>query len=145
MAKNKNTLWQSEENFELTSMIDVVFLLLIYFMYLPMEQEADLMYTLPASTPPENKNVQLPNDISIEVMPDGSIKFNGASYDSPNSRNLPELTSTLSRLRESDEKGGVPTVVTIIPDSDSPHQAAVSILNACAKARIKSVSFSEPF
>lgn len=52
MAKNSNIL-QSEDSFDLTSMIDVVFLLLIYFMYLPIQQEADLLFSLPAESAPQ--------------------------------------------------------------------------------------------
>jgi len=134
--------WQSEEAFEMTSMIDVVFLLLIYFMYLPIQQEADLMFTLPAYSAPQ-ENVALPNELAVDINPDGSIELNGAPMDSPESLDLPELTSTLFRLRQSADKGGVMTVVTIFPDSDSPHQASMSVLNACVKAGIKAVSFSE--
>ena len=40
MAKD-NSVLESEDKFDLTSMIDVVFLLLIYFMNMPIQQKAD--------------------------------------------------------------------------------------------------------
>ena len=52
MAARQNDVLESEDKFDLTSMIDVVFLLLIYFMYLPIQQEADLMFSLPAYSAP---------------------------------------------------------------------------------------------
>lgn len=134
--------WQEEDVYEMTSMIDVVFLLLIYFMYLPLQQEADLMFTLPASQAPQ-KQVALPNELPIEIAPDGSIFLNDSPMDHPDSLDLPELTSTLARLRASADKTGTMTVVTIYPDADSPHQASMCVLNACVKAKIKHVSFAE--
>ena len=76
MAKD-NSVLESEDKFDLTSMIDVVFLLLIYFMYLPIQQEADLMFSLPAYSAP-SENVALPSEQVVEINPDGSITLNGA-------------------------------------------------------------------
>jgi len=123
-------------------MIDVVFLLLIYFMYLPIQQEADLMFSLPVSSPPQ-ANVTLPSEQVVDIAPDGSIFLNGAPMDNPNAVEFKELASTLARLRASADKSGISTIVTIYPDADSPHQSAISVLDACALAGIKQVSFAE--
>ncbi len=141
MAKSQPE-WKSEETFELTSMIDVVFLLLIYFMYLPIQQEADLKFSLPAYVTPQEQ-VALPNEIPIDIAPDGSLFVNGAPMDNPESLDLPELTSTLTRLKQSADRNKITTVVTIFPDMDAPHQSSISVLNACAKAGIRQVSFAE--
>ena len=141
MAK-KNDVLLSEDTFDLTSMIDVVFLLLIYFMYLPIQQEADLMFTLPAYSAPK-ENVALPSEQIVEIAPDGSIFLNDAPIDHPGDTEFKELTSTLRRLRMSADRSGVSTIVTIYPDADSPHQAAISVLDACAAAGVKQVSFTE--
>ena len=71
MARD-NSVLESEDKFDLTSMIDVVFLLLIYFMYLPIQQEADLLFSLPAITAPQ-ENVALPSEQIVDIAPDGSI------------------------------------------------------------------------
>ena len=63
--------------------------------------------------------------------------------DAPGEVEFKELASTLVRLRASADKSGIATIVTIYPDADSPHQAAISVLDACAKAGIKQVSFAE--
>ncbi len=141
MAKNLDVL-TSEDSFDLTSMIDVVFLLLIYFMYLPIQQEADLMFTLPAESAPQ-ENVALPSEQVVEIAPDGSIFLNGSPIDKPGDIEFKELSSTLRRLRLSSERSGISTIVTIYPDADSPHQAAISVLNACADSGIRQVSFAE--
>jgi len=132
----------SEDSFDLTSMIDVVFLLLIYFMYLPIQQEADLMFTLPAFSAPQ-ENVALPSEQVVEIAPDGSVFLNGSPIDGAGDIEFKELTSTLRRLRISAERGGISTIVTIYPDADSPHQASISVLDACAAAGVRQVSFAE--
>jgi biopolymer transport protein exbD/tolR len=140
--KSQPDILQSEDSFDLTSMIDVVFLLLIYFMYLPIQQEADLMFTLPAESAPQ-ENVAMPSEQVVDIAPDGSIFLNGSPIDQAGALEFKELASTLRRLRISSERGGTSTIVTIYPDADSPHQAAISVLNACAESGVKQVSFAE--
>ncbi len=141
MAKD-NSVLLSEDKFDLTSMIDVVFLLLIYFMYLPIQQEADLLFSLPAYSTP-TANAALPNELNVDIAPDGSVFLNGSPIDNAGDLEFKELTSTMRRLRQSADRSGISTIVTIFPDADSPHQAAISVLDACAAAGIKQVSFTE--
>ncbi len=141
MAKD-NSVLESEDRFDMTSMIDVVFLLLIYFMYLPIQQEADLIFSIPAEGAPQ-ENVAMPSEQVIEIAPDGSVFLNGTPVDHPEAVELQELASTLSRLKKSADRSGISTIVSIYPDADSPHQASISVLDACAKAGIKQVSFAE--
>ena len=141
MAKD-NSVLESEDHFDMTSMIDVVFLLLIYFMYLPIQQEADLIFSIPTESAPQ-ENVVMPSEQVIEIAPDGSVFLNGTPVDHPEAVELQELASTLSRLKKSADRSGISTIVSIYPDADSPHQASISVLDACAKAGIKQVSFAE--
>ena len=139
MAINK--VLESEDKVDITPMIDVVFLLLIYFMFLPLQQEADIGIRLPSNTPPA-ENLDLPSEHTIEIFPNGLILLNGAPMDSTDSRQMERLTNTLTRLRLSSDRAGIDTVVKIQADPDSPHQRAIDVLNACSKAEIKKVSFA---
>ncbi len=141
MAKDNSVLME-EDKFDLTSMIDVVFLLLIYFMFLPIQQEADLLFSLPTHSAP-SANASLPNELNVDIAPDGSIFLNGAPIEAGGKIELKELTSTMRRLRQSADRSGIATIVTIYPDADSPHQSAISVLDACAAAGVKQVSFAE--
>lgn len=133
---------QSEDKFDMTSMIDVVFLLLIYFMYLPLQQEADLPFTLPAFGA-ASENVVMPSEQIVEIAPDGSVSLNGTPCDAPGDVEFKELARTLARLKASADKSKISTIVSISADPDSPHQASMSVLDACVKAGIKQVSFAE--
>ncbi len=132
---------ETEDRYDMTPMIDVVFLLLIYFMFLPLQQEADIGIRLPSDTPPSSE-INLPNKHTIEVYPNGMVLLNGAPVDNRSSRTMPELVSTLTRLRISSERIGDDTVLEILADPDSRHQRSVDVLNASAKAGISKVSFA---
>ena len=136
-----NKVLQSEDKVDITPMIDVVFLLLIYFMFLPLQQEADISIKLPSQTPPSD-NIELPSEHIIEIFPNGLILLNGAPMDSSDDRVMARLSTTLTRLRMSSDRLGADTVVKIQADPDSPHKRSIDVLNACSKAEISKVSFA---
>ena len=136
-----NTVLQSTDKVDITPMIDVVFLLLIYFMLLPLQQEADIAIKLPSETPPA-ESLDLPSEHIIDVYPNGMVLLNGAPMDGNDDRIMSRLTTTLTRLRLSSDRAKISTVVKIQADPDSPHQRSIDVLNACAKAEVKKVSFA---
>jgi len=136
-----NNILESEEKVDITPMIDVVFLLLIYFMFLPLQQEADISIKLPSDAPPA-ENLELPSDHIVEIFPNGLVLLNGAPMDSPESRPMSQLTDTLTRLRMSSDRAGIDTVLKIQADPDSPHQRSIDVLNAASKADVTKVSFA---
>ena len=136
-----SSVLESEDKVDITPMIDVVFLLLIYFMFLPLQQEADIGIKLPSNTPPA-ENLELPSEHIVEIFPNGLILLNGAPMDSIDDRNMERLSTTLTRLKLSSDRAGIDTVVKIQADPDSPHQRAIDVLNASALADITKVSFA---
>ena len=136
-----SSVLESEDKVDITPMIDVVFLLLIYFMFLPLQQEADIGIKLPSNTPPA-ENLELPSEHIVEIFPNVLILLNGAPMDGIDDRNMERLSSTLTRLKLSSDRAGIDTVVKIQADPDSPHQRAIDVLNASALADITKVSFA---
>ena len=136
-----SSVLKSEDKVDITPMIDVVFLLLIYFMFLPLQQEADIGIKLPSNTPPA-ENLELPSEHIVEIFPNGLILLNGAPMDGIDDRNMERLSMTLARLKLSSDRAGIDTVVKIQADPDSPHQRAIDVLNASALADITKVSFA---
>jgi biopolymer transport protein ExbD len=131
----------SEDKVDITPMIDVVFLLLIYFMFLPLQQEADIGIRLPSNTPPA-ENLDLPSEHNVEIYPNGLILLNGAPMGSSNDRDMVRLSTTLARLKLSSDRAGIDTVLKILADPDSPHQRSIDVLNAAAKADVTKISFA---
>jgi len=142
MARRKsNRFLEADDKFEITAMIDVVFLLLIYFMFLPIQQEADLGISLPSSVPPV-ENLELPTEQYVLIRPDGEVLLNGEEMGAGNSHELPELRERLALLKATSDRGGYDTVVIIDADPDSPHQRSIDVLNALKEAGVTMVSFS---
>jgi len=142
MAKRISFL-DTKDKVDLTPMIDVVFLLLAFFMVaVDITEESDLGLRLPANVPINNPE-KLPDEHAVEIQPSGQILLNGAPMDTATSINMPQLVNTLTRLRESSDRAGAKTAVTILADPDSLHERSIAVLNACAAAEIKFVMFAQ--
>ncbi|MGB0416754.1 MAG: ExbD/TolR family protein [Coraliomargarita sp.] len=128
---------------DLTPMIDVVFLLLVFFMVTTtlIKEETDLGIQLPTDSKAKASD-ELPNRHTIDILPDGSVDFNGAPIASPaESITLHGLIATLKRVKGTSDRMGQKTVVVVIADPISPHNKTVEVLDACAAAKIQFVSF----
>jgi biopolymer transport protein ExbD len=135
----------TEEKLEIpiTPMIDAVFLLLIFFMVTTTlhRQEADISFALPGVAE-QSEPVEMPDEQIIDIYTDGRVVLNSLEYDSPDSRDLPELLRMLQRFRETAEANNVEAMITINPAGDLEHQRVVDVLNACAAANIMNVTFA---
>lgn len=138
-----NRATEADETFDLSPMIDIVFLLLIYFMVTTtlVVQESDLGIQLPADAPVESPQ-DFPLEVTIDIMPTGQVLLNGEPIDTVGSRDMPNLTGRLIQLRQSTQGAGTPMFVTIQPNPEAPHQRSMDVLNSLAKARVRQVSFS---
>lgn len=142
--KSLDGILKTEDRVDLTPMIDIVFLLLIYFMVTTtiMKQEADIGIQLPTSVP-ASANAPLPEEHLVDILPDGAILLNGAPVGEPDSDfRLPQLVATLGKIRAASERSGFRTLVLLNPDPDTPQQAIVNVLNACVEANVTSVTFA---
>ena len=137
-------LRRAEDTVDLTPMIDIVFLLLIYFMVTTtiVKEEADLGVKLPSSmaAPP---NTPLPEQHYIDILIDGTVMLNGMPTDNPGDYTLPNLTRTLMQLKLSSDRAGLKTLVIIQPDPEAYQQSVVNVINALKAVGISSISFGE--
>ncbi len=124
-------------------MIDVVFLLLIYFMVSSTleRQEADLSFQLPG-TVEQAEPLELPDEQIIEIRPDGQVVVNDYPYDKPDAVRLNELASMLTRFHEASRANKVDAIVTISPADAVAHAQIVKVMDACSIAGIEAVNFA---
>jgi len=125
-------------------MIDMVFLLLVFFMVTakPIKQESDVSLGLPGTVSAEEA-VELPDEQRIRIEGDGSIVLNDAVLGAPSDATLSGLVVTLKRFKESADANKADALVTLDADDGTNQQRIVDVLNACAKADITGVTFSD--
>ena len=127
---------------EIAPLIDVVFLLLIYFMVTAslIKKEADLSFMLPAKVDvPES--LDLPIEVLIEVSELGDIIINGMVFGSGET-NLDDLIGQLLSLKEAADSSGSELIVNIMPADKAVHGRIIRVMDACAAANVKNMSFS---
>lgn len=128
-------MWTPDDvdpEFELTPMIDVVFLLIAFFMTLISFISAELIEL----QLPEAEQATVPEDPGerqyISVISNGEVYFGAApiSYEA--------LPSALAQAREE-----LPTLKLFLrADSDTPHRYVNKVMDACAKAGIFDLIFA---
>ncbi len=131
------SIGDGEFGFQIAPMLDILFVLLLFFMVSAGAQkhEASLTTQLPGTGGPSG-NVP----VAIGIDPDGQVNVAGQAVDLPNDSKLPELVERLKAVVQSNDKQ--PVVIT--PSRSSKHQRVIDVLNACAAARVKNLAFGTP-
>lgn len=116
---------QAEDSINLTPLIDVVFLLLIFFMVsTTFTKETHLIVDLPEAT--GSPSIESEKNLDILIAADGSYSINGQALVN---RKLETLKSALSELAA----GDVTLPMTITADAKTPHQAVVTAMDAAGQ------------
>ena len=113
---------------ELTPLIDVVFLLLIFFLVSSVfkKEELSLLMTLPKSEQGKGDNKNVQKSITIE-MTGSDLAFEGEKL------NIEELSSKLSTVNAK-------TLINLRADGDVKYQRLVKVLDALKKNKLENVS-----
>jgi biopolymer transport protein ExbD len=127
---------------QIAPLIDCVFLLLIYFMVSSSlkRSEAELSLSLPGAVA-QSQELKMPDEQIIEVLANGHILLNDKEYSDLTKADMADLERTLIRYKESSDLVNVPAMITIAAEDDAKHERVIDVLNACAGAGIKSVTF----
>lgn len=131
-----------EVEMQMGPMIDMVFLLLVFFMVSarPVKEESEIQIGLPG-TVEQSEAVDIPDEQRIVIQRGGEVILNDLTLATPGDARMPELVVTLSRFKEAAAANQVKALVTLAPESSVPHQRVVDVLNACAVAGIQGVTF----
>jgi len=134
---------QPDVGFQIAPMIDVVFVILVFFMALAAQIriEHSLQTTLPGVAA-ASSSANLVDEQMIRIDVTGEVSLNEETYDSPDSFRLPQLYATLHRLKVSADAARSTVVVTVMSHPESSYGRTVDVLNALAAAGIRQVSFT---
>jgi len=127
----------------MSSMIDVSFLLLIFFLLTSTldPKEADLGMVLPTENGP-SESITI-DDMKINVEADGSIFVEGKLLDNNiDERTLPLLDDKLKQYKDASDLMSTQPVILVIADDEAPGQRFIDVLNALAKVDIHDVTIA---
>ena len=132
--------------FQIAPMIDVVFVIMLFFMVMAGQQvvENELNLKLPGSIAPDNPEEIVIEETQIRVLESGEVLLNEDLIGEAGDAGLRDLAATMIRLAESTKIAGSKVVVTIMADEFAPYQRIIDVLNALAAARIENVTFEVP-
>jgi biopolymer transport protein ExbD len=129
--------------FQIAPMIDVVFVIMLFFMIMAgsIKVERELNSKLPGiaitAAPTDFVDEQI-----IAISPQGDITLNDEPFDSVNSTTLPQLKSTLMRLKQASDAAKAPVLITIISDPQAKYSRTINVLDALAVAGVSNVTFT---
>jgi len=128
---------------QVAPLIDVVFLLLIYFMVTAslIKKEADIGFILPANIE-QDRMVEIPVEVLIRIMDDGTVETEGLRFDEGD-RQLNDLVNHVAGLKEIARSQNSPFYVNVLPDRDALHYRIIDVMDACAAAKVESLTFSK--
>ena len=125
--------FEDENAFPMAAMIDIIFLLLIFFVstsvFYRLEAEMDIVIPTASESEISERST---GEIIINVRKDGTLVVNQREM------TVAELTGILKRV--SDLYKGQAVIVR--GDAETRHQDIMNVLNACAMADIWNVSFA---
>lgn len=128
---------------QIAPLIDVVFLLLIYFMVTAslVRKEGDISFMLPANIAQEDM-VDIPVEVLIEIANDGTVTVEGMRFDRTD-RNLDDLVNQIQGLKQIAKSQNSPFFVNVLPHQDALHRRIIDVMDACAAAGVNSLTFSK--
>jgi biopolymer transport protein ExbD len=126
--------------FQIAPMVDVVFVLLLFFMASAGSQvvEKELTINLPGKAA-AGAPAAVITPIIIEISSEGQVSMNGQVFGSPADKNLLQLKEWLKTTVGQGE-GKDPVIIR--PSPDSRQERVIDVLNACAAGMVKNLTFS---
>lgn len=126
--------------FQIAPMVDVVFVLLLFFMASAGSQviPKELTINLPSGASSSPDSVPK-TPIMIDISPEGQVQVNNKPMDNPTDKSLPQLREW---FKDTINKFGDKDPVIIRPDPQAKQERIIDVLNAAAAAGIKNLTFS---
>ncbi|MEN7973609.1 MAG: biopolymer transporter ExbD [Verrucomicrobiota bacterium] len=126
---------------QVSPLIDVVFLLIIYFMVAAslIRKEADIGFMLPMPSP---EPIRIPVEVLVEIAPDGAVEVEGMRF-SKDDHSLNELAKQIAGLRKMAALQQSEFFVSIAPHNEALHRRVIDVMDACSAAGVEKLGFSK--
>lgn len=124
--------------FQIAPMVDVVFVLLLFFMASAGQQIKEGFFEIGLPSPGSTSEKPITTPILVDVDAQGNVFVNNEQKSaSPKDRDLKSLEEFLTAAA----KNSPDDPVIIRPNLEARHERVVDVLNACRLARVKKLSF----
>lgn len=136
-----------EARFTMTPMIDIIFLLLIFFLLLPVKNiEGVLKNDLPSTGGPDKKTprIEQKEKVKIVIRRSGPLDINASSGIIVDfmGKQYKSLTSIQQKLDRLSLKHRDSICVELFCGNQVPFKFVMDFLNGCSRSQIKDVRFS---
>ena len=127
---------EEEIGFQVASMIDIVFLLLIFFIVASQLQDLELekQVSLPIADSAQTKKSDGVQEILINVLSNGVVKVSGSEFP------MNKLAEELRKVADSSDKDE--KKILIRGDKNAHYGRMMRIMRSCAQAGLWNVSFA---
>lgn len=150
MKIRKTSSEESKIAVEMTPMIDVVFQLLIFFMFTfkIVSVEGEFAITMPAaeqgSAAPTSENITALPDIQVQLLASDTGDLAGIQVGDAEVKSLDELTATLKAIVGDDPQMAADVEMQIIAPDQLKYGFVVGTINAAARVKIQKIKFNPP-
>jgi len=132
--------------FQIAPMLDVVFVILLYFMVLAgtIKVEYEIKTTLPGSaevaTAPSDELP--PDEVIIGITGEGQVTFNDDPIGEAADTKLNDLYNEMRQVADTALQSKTKVIVTVAAEENVKYDRIMNVLDVLAKAKISNVTFS---
>ncbi len=125
---------------QVAPLIDVVFLLLIYFMVTAaiIKREGDISFSIPVPGPA----VDFPVEAYIQIADNGGVTLEGMHF-AASDREMRALVDQLAALRQLADAQQTDFIVTLAPSDQTLHRRVIDVMDACRDAKVRHFAFAQ--
>ena len=141
--RKKKSFSDGGHGFQIAPMIDVVFVIMLFFMVMAgaVKVERELSLKLPG-TAETAEPTDFVDEVIISISEEGEVMLNDEPMDALVNREMPKLRATLLRAKEGSDAAKSQLMVTIISEPDARYSRSIDVLDALAAAQITNISFT---
>ena len=129
---------EEDFGFQIAPMIDVIFVLMLFFMASAGIQEVEREFRTPLASRDKSGGPVI--SVFLDISAEGELMIDGTVFDSPADRRVPELRSWLKKSFV--ELGNNEAVLIIRPSADTRHERLTDVLSAAAEAGVEKLTFN---
>jgi len=138
-----NAQKDAELGFQIAPMIDVVFVIMLFFMVMAgsVKTERELNSQLPGNAETSGATEFVDEQV-ITITEAGEVSLNDEPLSPAGDLAMQRLKDTLTRLKVAGDQAKSPTLVTVVSEPNAKYSRTIDVLDALAVAGINQVTFT---